>query len=169
MYGKRCNSNILQPLCKFHYNLGVLVPAQSGLYGYRQFYSLHYHFGYLHHLLRVAHHSGACASAGDLAYRAAEVYIYKVCACASGKLCSPLCHLRCLHHCLRDVAVNLYAYRLLVGVGDKFCQRLAAIPYETVGGDKLRVHHICAKLLAYIAEGGVCHILHRCKQQRIFA
>ena len=86
MYGQCLDSHILQSFSEFHDYLGILVPAEPGLYGNRFADSIDNTLGYHHHLVRLPHHSGTRSPAGDFADGTAEVNVNDIAAVPSGYL-----------------------------------------------------------------------------------
>ena len=111
MYGQCLDSHILQSFSEFHDYLGILVPAEPGLYGNRFADSIDNTLGYHHHLVRLPHHSGTRSPAGDFADGTAEVNVNDITAVPSGYLVGVVRHLGSLDHRLRIVSVNLYRNR----------------------------------------------------------
>ena len=74
---------------------------------------------------------------------------------------------RSLYHGFYCIAKDLNAYRTLKFLKIKFLDAFHRVAYEAVGGDKLRVDHICTKHLADVAERRVGNILHRSEKERI--
>ena len=78
-------------------------------------------------------------------------------------------HLGRLHHRVGVAAVDLYADRSLVIVGQQLGVSFLRVADKTLGGNELRVHHVGTLLPAYSPEGRVSHILHRRQQHRSFS
>jgi len=157
--GVLLNADVLKSLSQFNYDLAVLVPAQSGLDCDRKFHGLYDPAGDFDHFVRFAHHSAAGTTPCYLVDRTSEVDVDDI----RIGFFSPDGR---LDYGVRDMPVNLDADRPLVVVDAHFCYGLRGIADQSVGGDEFGVHHIGPELLAYISEGDVRHILHRCEEER---
>ena len=133
MHCKRLNAHILKSFGEFDDDFRVLVPAKACLYGNRQLDRFHHLSGDFDHLVRLSHHSGTGTAACNLADRASEIDVYKVCSMTACNLRSLLGHLCRIHHRLGDVSVYLDADRGLIVVCDQLFQRLSRIADEPVG------------------------------------
>ena len=107
MNGKGGNATVLQLLCQVHDNLVAGIPTETGLYGDRYFYGIHYGAGYFEHFGNVLQHSGSCPFAGYTLHRTSEVDVQNIRMCLFYNSCS-------FHHRVRIFTVYLYGYGTLL-------------------------------------------------------
>ena len=117
------------------------------------------------HLVRFAHHSGACAPARYFGDGAAEVDVHHIRSVAAGNFGGAVGHAGGLHHGFGDMTVYLYAHGGFAVFGAELRDGLGGVADEPVGGHELREHHIGTLLTAQHTERRVCHVFHRCQNQ----
>ena len=167
--GNGGGTGVLETFGQLYDDFGTVVPAQAGLHGDWLVHRLRYCFGDGHHLVRLLHHSGTCAAAGNFAHRAAEVDVYYIGPVPSGKLLSPFGHLCRVHHCLRDAAVDLHRNRRFLFQGMHLGDGFGNVAYQAVTAHELRGDHGGAGLPAQDTERRVRHVLHGSQRHRFAA
>ena len=168
VYCEGLDPGVLEPFGQLDDYFRVLVPSQAGLDCNGKFHGIDHHPCDFHHLVRFAHHSGACSAAGYLADRTAEIYVDEVGSVSAGDLCGIFSHSGGIDHRFRDIAVDLNAYGSFIVICDQFCQRLLRIADQSVGRNEFSIHHVGPELLAHETERCIGHILHRSQKQRLF-
>ena len=160
MHGECSNSAILQCLGKFNDYLAIVVPAQTGLYGYGNLYRIDHRLCYLQQFGNILQHSRAGTLAGNLLHRAAEINVENI---GAGSLDT----LGSLDHRLYLVSVYLYGDGALLVTYIQFLHRAIDVAYERVARHKLCIHHVRTEAFAHKAKGSVGNILHGSKKDGV--
>ena len=161
MDGKGLDADVLQALGQVHDDLGVFIPAQTGLDGDGGLDGFHDGFRDGDEFVRLAHHAAAGAPARDLGHRAAPVDVDRIGPVPAGEFRRAVGHAGRIDHRLGDVSINLDGDGSLFLEGAHLGDGLRRVPDEPVRGDELGRDHRCTCFPAQDAEGRVRHVLHR--------
>ncbi len=162
VYGKCLYATVLQLFCQLGDDQLFAVPSQPCLHGNGNVYGFYNLPGDVEHLGNILQHAGSSPLTSHLLDRTSKVDVNQV-----GT--SLLHNTSSLDHRLGIATIYLYAYRTLLVADGELADGGFHIADQSLGTDKLGVHHSSTKALAQQTETDVGDVFHRSEEDGMSA